>query len=526
MSLKMAEPRGAAGVVVVGLSIAVVMVFSLVGTALALDERYHTFEETRAELLAVAASYPEIVLLDTLGYSTTDSMAIWGVKISDNAAVDEDEPVVLYDGVHHAEEVLGLEVCLWMIDELTSGYGVNDTITAWIDDCEIWFIPLLNPEGHAVVTAEVDTTWRKNKRDNNENGQFDLDYDGVDLNYNYDFNWDQGGSENPASEYYRGPTAFSENETQIMRDFCLAEKPVLALNYHSPRSSDGDLIYYPWYWVGYGFAPDHHTIYAIASELGSRTLNEDGVPYAAYYGYATKGKARNWQYGVVGTIGLTMEILSRLCQPSGDRVDAICQNVAAGSYYLIERTYGPGLTGHVTDASTGLPIVAEIEVLENSSELLEPRTTDPTYGRYWRLLNAGTYTVEASCPGYEIETVANVVVDSTGMTVLDFALEPWVGVPDDAAGLAARVIQVFPNPFRDSTTVGFYASPGSQVVLDVFSAAGRRVARLSAQAGERGLGVAQWDGTDSTGARAPSGVYFVRMATGEPSDGAKVLLLR
>ena len=69
-------------------------------------------------------------------------------------------------------------------------------------DSELWIIPTYNPEGLRVVHGyfedgnEIqDVTYRKNKRDTNNNNIFDYengiggDTDGVDLNRNYDFNW-------------------------------------------------------------------------------------------------------------------------------------------------------------------------------------------------------------------------------------------------------------------------------------------------------------------------------------------------
>ncbi len=517
-----ALPRWAAARI--GALTAAALVLTFAPSALALDEEYHTRQETLDELLAVATNYPSIARLDTLGHSTEDGLPVWSLKLSDNVGTDEDEPVVFYNGVHHADEVLGLEVCLYMIDELTTGYGVDDTITAWIDDCEIWFVPLLNPEGHEVVTTETDTIWRKNKRDNNENGEFDLDYDGVDLNRNYDFNWDQGGSDMPPSEYYRGPYPFSEAGCQIVRDFCLAHKPVFALNYHSPRSSQGDLLYYPWYWVGEGFSADHFTIYDIASEFCSRTYNEAGQNFIAYYGYAEKGNAKNWQYGVVGTIGLTMEILSEQCQPVGSRVDTICRLVSTGSYYLLERAYGPGITGHVTDAATRQPIVAEVNVVENYSDLVVPRTTDPTYGRYWRMLLPDTYTVEFSAFGYDTQTFENVVVESTGLTVLDCEMTVWTGLPDSLVE-EPRIVDVSPNPSRGPTSVSFVAPPGTTVRVDIYSVAGKLVAR--ADSGSDGVrGTASWNGLDAAGRPVASGVYFARLVSDDEMDQAKIVLVR
>jgi len=510
----------------VPLLLALAALLACAGPGLALDDRYHTFAETGAELAAVAAAYPSIAQLQTLGWTNEEGLPVYALKISDNVTVDEDEPVVLYDGLHHAEEVMGLEVCLWMIDRLTTEYGVNDTVTGWVDDCEIWFMPLLNPEGHGIVTAEVDTTWRKNKRDNNDNGVFDPTYDGVDLNQNYDWNWTQGGSGTPENEYYRGPFPFSEAENCIMRDFCLAEKPVYAVNYHSPRSSDGDCVYYPWYWPGYSFAPDHAIIFNVASGLASRTLTEAGVSYTAVYGFATSGRARNWQYGAVGTIGFDQEILSNLCQPSGDRVDGICAKVSRGAYYLLDRMHGPGVTGHVTNAVTNDPIVAEVKVVELASPLLYPRTTEPLYGRYWRMLMPGTYTVEFSCPGYITQTVTGVVVGETELTVVDAALEPWAGVPDGEIS-GARILRVAPNPTAGGGTRIEFARPGTgPASVEIYSIGGRTVASLSGESSRDGLGAVTWDGRDRDGRPAAAGVYLARLVTEVGTDQAKVVFTR
>jgi hypothetical protein len=509
----------------IALAVVVLAVLAFAPTSWALDARYHNYDEVHTEILALAAAYPSIVKVDTLGVTATDSLDVWLVKLSDNVEVDEDEPVVFYNGVHHAEEVMGLEVIMWMLDELTSAYGVDDTMTQWIDDYEILFIPIVNPEGHSIVTAEIDSIWRKNKTDNNDNGVFDLLDDGVDPNYNYDYNWAEGGSDNPQSEYYRGPSAGSEVEVQIVCDLTAQHKPLFSLNYHSPRSSLGDLVYYPWYWPLQGFSPDHYTIFPIVSELCARTLTEEDVSYTAQYGYADAGKCRNWQYGVVGTIGLTMEILSQLCQPGGHRVDGICERVANGSYYLLERAAGPGLTGHVTDAGGRGPIVAEVEILENTSEHFTPRTTDPEYGRYWRPLAAGTYTVEFSAFGYDTQTFTDVVVDSTGWTVLDCALESWVGVPEDELN-GPRITGVSPNPFSGSATVSFVA-PGARLAgVEIYSAAGRLVARCDSVVRTGGEGSIVWDGRRLTGEPAASGVYFARLITDVGEDEVKMVYIR
>jgi len=59
---------------------------------------------------------------------------------------------------------------------------------------------------------------------------------GVDINRNYGYNFGEGDNkEDPCSETYRGPHAFSEPETIAMRDFLTAHKKDISFvyNFHS-----------------------------------------------------------------------------------------------------------------------------------------------------------------------------------------------------------------------------------------------------------------------------------------------------
>ncbi len=82
-----------------------------------------------------------------------------------------------------------------------------------------------------------------------------------------------------------------------------------------------------------------------------------------------------------------------------------------------------------------------------------------------------------------------------------------------------------PNPFRLQTQVVFTLSrsgPAEAVIVDV---RGRRVRTLwqaPLAAGEHRLG---WDGRTDAGSRAPSGVYFLRLATPDETGTARVVLI-
>ncbi len=66
---------------------------------------YHTYPEMVADIRAAAAAHPSIVHLFSIGTSY-QGRAIWAAKVSDNVGVDEAEPEVLFDGLHHAREHL------------------------------------------------------------------------------------------------------------------------------------------------------------------------------------------------------------------------------------------------------------------------------------------------------------------------------------------------------------------------------------------------------------------------------------
>ncbi|UCD20174.1 MAG: hypothetical protein JSU64_03285, partial [candidate division WOR-3 bacterium] len=291
---------------------------------LSIDPRYHTAEEIAYEIDSIANDYSTVTVLDTIGYSTADSLPIFALKISDNPRLDEDEPSVLYIGGHHAEEILGIEICMYMISDLLTRYGVDSAATYWIDNREIWFVPLMNPEGQGVVMTGLDTIWRKNKRDNNNNGFFDLTYDGVDLNRNYDFYWTEGGSPDPPDEFYRGPYSFSENENRAIRDLAFREEFTFCITYHSARYGLTEVIYYPWHWSG-GYSADYPFLRTVADSIAKRILRDSGVGYyTALPGEGLEGNARNWLYGICGTFTFCIEVSTTTIQP-GWMVDGICQ---------------------------------------------------------------------------------------------------------------------------------------------------------------------------------------------------------
>ena len=370
---------------------------ALYGPDMKLDPVYHTYDEILAELKTLREKYPDLVYLRKIGRTTQEKRDIWAVKISDNAAAEEDEPAIQFSGAIHADEIAGPEICMALINFLLKNYGIDFTATHWVNANEIWVIPVINVDGHHVVTHNIDPRWRKNTRDLNGNGKLDYPADGIDLNRNFDFNWAHGGSSDSASVRYRGEMPFSEGECRAVRDLAAAQKPVLSVTYHS----QGQVVFYPWDWRGRP-APDDELIQQLAHGLAGKiqTLKAD-TTYAAFPGAGTVGQTYPWLYGVNGTIDLVVETGEKWhIFPEVDLEKIVTANLQ-GVFFLLNQMNGSGLTGRVTDAETGQPLNAEVFLPDIDTEDISRRHADTRFGRFFRPLLPGTHRVIVSFPGYQ-----------------------------------------------------------------------------------------------------------------------------
>jgi len=251
---------------------------------------YHTFDETVVALDSLHTLYPSITTDKINLGNSLEGDTIWAMKISDNPDTDEDEPEVLYDGLHHAREPITIEVLLYFMKHLCQNYGSDSEATYLVNNRELWFVPIVNPDGYEYNRDNNPSgggLWRKNRRDNG-NGTF-----GVDLNRNYGYNWgydNQGSSPNGASETYRGTSGFSEPETQAMRDFVNSHSFLIVLNYHS----FGNYFIKPW---GYAriYTPDDELFTAIGDTVTHFNGYAPGTGWELLY--LTNGDADDWMYG-------------------------------------------------------------------------------------------------------------------------------------------------------------------------------------------------------------------------------------
>ncbi len=136
---------------------------------------------------------------------------------------------IFINAAHHPREYIGTILTLNQIQNLLEAYVANGTIDGQkvrnlLDNqVTFYFMPLVNPDGVQIcVNGSPSYYFNANK---------------VDLNHNYDALWFKKIN----STYSTGTKAFSEPETQAVRDLCLNIEFDLTLAYHAA----GNIIY--WY---------------------------------------------------------------------------------------------------------------------------------------------------------------------------------------------------------------------------------------------------------------------------------------
>jgi hypothetical protein len=250
------------------------------------EGQYHDAAEVDEEIERINSLVPELVDLEVIGHSYQ------GLNISSLRITNEQNPVqkakTLVVAHHHGREQITVEMSLRFILRLLNLYGVDDIMTEYVDTQEIYIIPTINPDtlehvlsgnhwlrknvhpfnddgdeeadedpwddangdgaisGYDVYTKtgpggtiEYQYTYFEGEDDDGD-GLFNEDPIGyVDLNRNYPIGWgtNEASSSDPLSQVFRGPSSFSEPETQVFRDFALQHSFTMAYSLHSGINS-------------------------------------------------------------------------------------------------------------------------------------------------------------------------------------------------------------------------------------------------------------------------------------------------
>jgi Zinc carboxypeptidase/Immune inhibitor A peptidase M6 len=276
---------------------------------------YGTPGGIKDEILATATAFPELTKVVVIG-ETVNGQEILALKVTEDASKLKDgkRPAVLYASAQHAREWITPEMTRRLMHYFLDNYGADPEITELVDTTELWFIPVLNPDGYDFTHTD-ERLWRKNLQDNNVDGVITVG-DGVDLNRNFAVKWgydNEGSSPDPASDTYRGTGPNSEPETQALDGLFRRIGFEFFVNYHSAAQ----LLLYGIGWQVSTPSPDD-VIYEAMAGTDEDPAVDGYDPDISAELYTTNGDTDTHATVQYGTLGFTPEMST--CEAASDSV--------------------------------------------------------------------------------------------------------------------------------------------------------------------------------------------------------------
>ncbi|KAE9046196.1 hypothetical protein PR001_g4657 [Phytophthora rubi] len=271
-------------------------------------------DEVEAYINEIAEAFPLITKVDMLGQSVEKrplrALCLGACYVAEGEHV----PQALYTGMHHAREPISMMNLVYTIDILTTDYRNGDLAALeLLSSRQLWFILVVNPDGYA--HNEVMRAWEHNQIGQRKSAAPTCDSSppdaGVDLNRNYDvcFALNKKGSSNePCGDDYNGPRAFSEPETQAVRE--LVERNTsdfsVALNYHS----FGKYFNLPFACQDQGVPaePNNSVFTALARELAHFNGFDYGQSWKESNLYTVNGETSDWMWQAHGIFAMSPEV--------------------------------------------------------------------------------------------------------------------------------------------------------------------------------------------------------------------------
>jgi hypothetical protein len=298
---------------------------SLLDTAWITSADYPSFDQVKAEMLALEQKYHGIMRLYSVGDSV-QGRELMVMKISDNPDVDEVEPEFKYVSSMHGDEITGRQLMLKLIDDIGKAYLNHDgKISDLVNNTEIYIMPSMNPDGSELHQ-------RANAR-------------GADLNRNFP-ELSGIGEANPQVEV----------ETKAMMDFEASRQFALSANFHG----GAEVVNYPWDAI-VDRHPLDRLIYGISLDyaqkapyIGASRDFTNGITNG-YDWYQVLGGMQDWTYRKFNDLQVTIE-LSNTKWPDFNQMDYYYQQNYPALVSFMEKVHQgagfvlrtPGLSGEVS----------------------------------------------------------------------------------------------------------------------------------------------------------------------------------
>jgi len=361
---------------------------------------YPTYDAYVSMMYQFQTDYPGLCEIVNFG-QTNEGRDLLAARISDNISTDEGEPQFLYTSSIHGDETTGYILTLRLINYLLTNYGTDPKVDNLVNNMEIWINPLANPDG--TYHGGNSTVY----------GSIRYNAMGVDMNRNYP---------DPEAGPHPDGNAWQMETIAFMQ---LAEDNhfVASANFHGGE----EVCNYPWdTWSN--LCPDDAwwqyvcREYADTAHLHAPSGYMSGFDNGITNGYAwytITGGRQDYMNYFQQCREVTIELSDQKTLPANQLPNLWEYNYRSMLNYMEQSLYG--ISGTVTDAITGDPLLAEV-FIENHDEDSSWVYTYDINGKYYRLIQQGSYDLTFSAEGYYPQTIENVNVINHQLTLLDVQL--------------------------------------------------------------------------------------------------------
>ncbi|KAK1333551.1 hypothetical protein QTO34_005936 [Cnephaeus nilssonii] len=397
--------------------------------------RHRRYDDLVRTLYKVHNECPYITRVYSVGRSVK-GRHLYVLEFSDYPGIHEPlEPEVKYVGNMHGNEVLGRELLLQLSEFLCEEFrNANPRILRLVQDTRIHIMPSMNPDGYEVAAAQGPEASGYLLGRNNANG-VDLNRNFPDLNTYIYYNEKYGGPNHhlPLPDNWKSQV---EPETRSVIQWIRSLNFVLSANLHGGAV----VANYP-----YDKSLEHRFRGYRRTANTPRLMTSFSrrlivLVLAKVYSYAHGWMHHGWNCGDYFPDGITngaswyslskgmqdfnylhtncFEITLELSCDKFPRQEELQREWLGNREALIQflEQVHQGIKGMVLDENNNYLPKAVISVSGINHDV-----TSGDHGDYFRLLLPGTYTVTATAPGFDPQTVT-VTVGPGEPKLVDFQL--------------------------------------------------------------------------------------------------------
>jgi hypothetical protein len=228
---------------------------------------WHNFRSVQSELDGMVRTYPTLASLEQYG-TTEDRYPLKALRMTGAKATNREKPQLVITAATHGNELITVEVVLGLMNTLLKGYGHDARLTKMLDEHELYFIPVVNPDGYVRMERYCD---------------------GLDPNRDY--------------PYPRDPRHHANRTVQAIMDFFAHHKIAGSLDYHSAAA----MVMYPW---AYTYDPVPAEDERVFDDLTTKMAATNGYAHGPISStiYVAPGSSADYYYWKFHTRAIAIEI--------------------------------------------------------------------------------------------------------------------------------------------------------------------------------------------------------------------------